>query len=307
MKSRVGVLAAIAAAGLALVPTVLAGASTSLTITTPKQGQSFALHNTSYIPVAGTVSFAPATQSSTTFFLRRDACGTSDDNPHLSVTKGTDAGDGCGLTLTSIVGLGGTVDQAASVDFPTEDGMPLTLDTSRNVTGTIDLESFALAAGTGLGAGDLTVDISLEALVGGNGVDIGSTSQTVVITPVAANYPVQFTIQPNAALSKTDLSGVDLRVHVEGPFVFSGFIGNSGASWVALPSYTASLTDSVQISIDDPTFANPIPARIFSTSKGTQWSVAIPTPAVGKHTIYAESQQGFTTSAVVARQFNVTK
>lgn len=307
MKSRFGVPAALIAAGLALVPTVLAGASTSLTVTTPRQGQSFALHNTSYIPVAGTVSFAPATPSSTTFFVRRDGCGTSNDNPHLSVTKGTDAGNGCGLTLTSIVGLGGVVDQSASVDFPSEDGMPLTLDAGRNVTGTIDLESIALADGAGAGAGDLTVDISLEALVGGSGVAIGSTSQTVVITPVAADYPVQFTVQPNSALNKTDLSGVDLRVHVQGPFVFSGFIGNSGASWVVLPSYTASLTDSVQISIDDPTFANPIPARIFSTSKGTQWSLAIPTPAVGKHTLYARSQQGFTTSAVVTRQFNVTK
>ena len=53
------------------------------------------------------------------------------------------------------------------------------------------------------------------------------------------------------------------------------------------------MNESVAVSVDDPTFANAVPARL----DGSNWSVAIPTPAVGKHTIYAESTQGFDTSA----------
>src|SRR5438105_4238922 len=176
MTSRLGSALAALAAGAVLLCGAPAAAATTLTITTPRAGQSYSLHRNPYIPVAGGVAFAPASPSTTTFFLRRDGCGTSNDNPHLSVTKGTDAGDGCGLVLTSVVGVGGTVDQAASVDFPSTDGMPLTLDASRMVSGTIDLESFGitdpLAAGTGL----MTVTVEMEALYQGNGVPIGSDS-----------------------------------------------------------------------------------------------------------------------------------
>src|SRR5207248_2009752 len=147
----------------------------------------------------------------TRFYLRRDGCGTANDNPHLSVGSGIDGGDGCGLVLTSIVGAGGTVDQAASVDYPSTDGMPLTLDASRMVSGTIDLESFGitdpLAAGTGL----MTVTVEMEALYQGNGVPIGSDSESVLVTPDQTQYPVAFSIQPNGALDRADLSGIDLR------------------------------------------------------------------------------------------------
>src|SRR5207237_1236807 len=81
----------------------------------------------------------------------------------------------------------------------------------------------------------------------------------------------------------SDLQALDLRVHIHGPYVYSGFISLNGNSYVDVPSYAASVNKSVQISVDDPSFANPIPARIASS--GTTWSVAIPTPAIGKHPI----------------------
>ena len=92
-------------------------------------------------------------------------------------------------------------------------------------------------------------------------------------------------------------------MHVHGPFVFSGFIGNSGKSWTDVPSYAASVNQAVQVSLDDASFSSPIPARI----SGSSWSVAIPTPAVGKHTLYAESTQGFDTSAPASTTFTVKK
>ena len=302
--SRAKALAVLVPAALALIAGVATASSTSVTITSPREGQSVSLRRVPNLPVYGSVTFAAATPNTTRFFMRRDGCGTSNDNPHLSVTSGTDGGDGCGLVVSSVAGPGGTVDQGAFVDYPSEDGMPLTVDASRAITGTIDLEDFTVE-GAPAGAGQVTVDVSMEALYQGNGVDIGSDSENVLVTPAAQDYPVQFTISPNQILDRKDLSGIDLRVHVEGPYVFSGFIGNSGKSWVDVPSYTASVNRTVLLSLDDPTFASPIPVAINSGYSG--WSVVIPTPAVGKHTLYAESVQGFSTSSVVVRHFTVTR
>jgi hypothetical protein len=297
-RIRAAALIAIAAATAA----VAAAAGPSVTITSPTAGQKISLRHNAYTAVAGTASFATPSAQATRFYLRRDGCGTANDNPHLSVTSGTDGGDGCGLLLT-IVGVGGTADQGAFVDFPSTDGMPLTLDASSPVSGTIDLESFGisdpLAAGTGL----VTVSVSLEALNQGNGVSVGSDSETVLITPTQTEYPVAFAIQPNGALDRADLSGLDLRVHVEGPYAFSGFIGNSGKSWTDVPAWSASFNQAVQISLDDPSFTNAVAARL----SGTTWSVALPTPALGNHIVYAESTQGFDTGAAASRSFTVTK
>jgi hypothetical protein len=298
-RIRAAALIAIAAAATAA---VAAATGPSVTITSPTAGQKISLRHNAYTAVAGTASFATPNAQATRFYLRRDGCGTANDNPHLSVTSGTDGGDGCGLVLT-IVGVGGTADQGAFVDYPSADGMPLTLDASRPVTGSIDLESVGitdpLAAGTGL----VTVSVSLEALNQGNGVSVGADSETVLVTPTQTAYPVAFTIQPNGALDRADLSGLDLRVHVEGPYAFSGFIGNSGKSWTDVPAWSASFNQAVQVSLDDPAFTNAVAARL----SGTTWSVALPTPDVGTHTVYAESTQGFDTGAAASRSFTVTK
>jgi hypothetical protein len=305
MTIRKTFAAAALAAAVAALATTFASAATgpSTTITSPSAGQKVSLRRNPYLAVAGSAAFATPAAQTTRFYLRRDGCGTSNDNPHLSVTSGTDAGDGCGLVLTSLVGAGGTVDQAASVDYPSTDGMPLTLDAGRTVTGTIDLESFGITDPAAAGTGLLTVTVDMEALYQGNGVSIGSDSETVLVTPNQSDYPVAFTIQPNGALDKADLSGIDLRVHVVGPYVFSGFIGNSGKSWVDVPSWSASFAQSVQVSLDDPSFANPVPARL----DGSSWSVAVSTPAVGQHTVYARATQGFDTGAAASQTFTVTK
>ena len=287
---------------VAIAAAVAYAAGPSVTITSPTAGQKISLRHNAYTAVAGTASFATPTAASTRFYLRRDGCGTANDNPHLSVVSGTDGGDGCGLVLT-IVGVGGTADQGAFVDCPSTDGMPLTLDASQPVTGTIDLESFGITDPLAAGVGLVTVSVSLEALDQGNGVTVGSDSENVLITPNQTAYPVAFTIQPNGALDKADLSGLDLRVHVEGPYAFSGFIGNSGKSWTDVPAWSASFGQSVLVSLDDPSFANAVPARL----SGTSWSVALPTPALGTHTLYVEATQGFDTGAAAARSFNVTK
>jgi hypothetical protein len=291
-KTVLLLLAALAVAAVAAGGAL--SATTSVTIATPKTNQKVSLKQSPYLAVAGAAKFAATTAGTSRFFLRRDGCGTSNDNPHLSVASGTDAGDGCGLIINQ-VGLVGNVDQSAFIDFPASNGMPLAYDGTQPVDGQISL--------TGAQVGEAQVQVSLEALVGGNAVDLGSTTSTALLDPTGASTPVPFTIQPNTSLDGSDVQALDLRVQIEGPNVYSGFVALSGASFVDLPSYATSVNKSVVISVDDPTFSNPVPARL----SGTNWSVAVPTPSVGKHTIYAESTQGYTTSSPTSVTINVTR
>jgi hypothetical protein len=162
-----------------------------VTITTPKPGSTVTARTTPYTAVAGGVSFAASTAQTTRFHLRRDGCGTANDNPHLSVTSGTDAGDGCGLIVNSAVGVGGDADQAAFVDFPSTDGMPLAFDASQPIAGTIDLQ--------GLGIGLAEVDVSMEALVGGEGAAVGSATSSAVLDPTLADNEVPWSARTRRA------------------------------------------------------------------------------------------------------------
>jgi hypothetical protein len=294
MKRKV-VLLTLAALVAALTAAAALSASPSVTITTPKTNQKVSLHQNPYLAVAGTATFADTSAGTTQFFLRRDGCGTSADNPHLSVTSGTDAGDGCGLIVDQVGPIGDVAPQASFTDYPAVDGMPLAYDGTQPIEGQVSL--------TGAQVGLAEVDVDLQALVGGNAVDIGSATGSAILDPTGASTPVPFTIQPNLSLDGSDIQALDLRVTIHGPNVYSGFVALSGASWVNVPSYAASVNKGVEISVDDPTFSNPTPARV----SGSTWSVAIPTPSTGKHTIYASSTQGYDTSAPASVTINVTK
>jgi hypothetical protein len=295
MKRRTLLLALAALAAAAVAAGGALSAATSLSITTPGKGAKVSLRHDPYLAVAGGVTFADPSAGTTRFFLRRDGCGTANDNPHLSVASGTDAGDGCGLVFNAVVGLGGDADQGAFVDFPASDGMPAALAGTQPISGQIAL--------TGAQVGLAEVDVTLDALVDGQPVTIGSATGSAVLDPTGNDTPVPFTIDPARSLDGSDVQALDLRVLVHGPNVYSGFISLNGESFVDLPTYAASVNTSVSVSLDDPSFANPVPGRI----DGSGWSVALPTPAVGTHTIYARSTQGYETSAPVSTTFKVTK
>ncbi len=290
MRGRLLAVAAVAAA----IAGSAASASTSVTIASPADGARISLKHTPYLAIAGGASFGDTSAGTARFFLRRDGCGTTNDNPHLSVTSGTDAGDGCGLIINQ-VGPVGDVDQAAFIDFPASDGMPLAFDGTQAIRGRIAL--------TGAQVGLAEVDVTLAALVGGQAVTIGSATGSAVLDPTGADTPVPFTIQPNVALDGSDLQALDLRVRIHGPNVYSGFVSLNGNSYVDMASRSASVNKAVSVSIDDPTFANAVPARL----DGSSWSVAIATPAIGRHIVYARSTQGYDTSPTASTTFTVTK
>ena len=294
MKRKL-VLLTLAALVAALTAAAALSASPSVAITAPKSGQKVSLHKQPQLTVTGTAAFAATTAGTTRFFLRRDGCGTSADNPHLSITSGTDAGDGCGLIVDQVGPVGDVAPQASFTDYPAVDGMPLAYDGTQPINGQVSL--------TGAQVGLAEVDVDVQALVGGNAVDIGSATGSAILDPTGASTPVPFTIAPNLALDGSDIQALDLRVTIHGPNIYSGFVALSGASWLNMPSYAASVNKRVQISVDDPTFSNPTAATIT----GSTWSASISTPSVGKHTIYASSAQGYDTSAPASVTINVTK
>lgn len=295
MRRRTVLLTAAALVAV-LAAAAAVGATTSVTITTPKAGQKVALHTTPYLAVAGTAAFASTTAGTTRYFLRRDACGTLFDNPHLSTTAGNpDGGDGCGSTVDTVAAAG-CAGENVSTDFPANgDALPLSYDGTRAATGQITLQGAQL--------GEAQVVVTLNALVNGQSETIGSATGTSLLDPTATSTPVPFSIAPNSSLDGADLQDIDLNVKLCGPAVYSQFIGLSGTSYLDLPDRAASVNKSVLVSMDDPSFAHAVTARL----SGSNWSVAVPTPAVGNHTVYVQSHQGYTSSTVSATKFTVTK
>ena len=110
--------------------------------------------------------------------------------------------------------------------------MPLILDTSKTIEGTLDLQNDVA------GTGQVTLDFTMEALVGGDGVIVGTDSETVLVTPAASDYPVTFHVTPNATLEKALISGIDLNVYIHGAYADSGYIGNSGKSFLTVGSFS---------------------------------------------------------------------
>ena len=301
MRSNKGRLPIIAVAVVVGVLTATAAlASTSVTITSPAAGSVISKRRTPNLSVAGTVTFDPATAGSTKFYLRRDGCGSSNDNPHLSVISGTDAGDGCGSTL-DMTGVTSQDTSLYTTSFPAADGVPLVLDTSQKITGVLDFQPFV-----GIGdVGQMTVDFSIDGLANGGPVSVGSDAETVTLDPTASETLVDFTITPDPALGSATMGAIALNVRFEGPYAGGAFISLSGKSYLTVPTVSASTGKAVQVTLDDPSFAQPLAATLNQSATG--WTLTVPTPAVGTHTIYARSVQGSAVSSAATRTFTVKK
>src|SRR5204862_28959 len=74
------------------------------------------------------------------------------------------------------------------------------------------------------------------------------------------------------------------------------FLGAYGAPFPNLPSHTAGVDRAVLLSLEYPTCASTTPVAFNANGNGS--SVAIPSPAFGKHPLYAQSVQRYATSAV---------
>lgn len=265
---------------LALGPAQAIAAPTAVSITSPAAGATISRAANPALDVAGTAAFdTAAVAAAKTFYLRGTGCGTTEDL-WLSITKGTDEYDGCGI-------IGGLPLNEVLDDpklLSARDGLPVKVDGSKPLTGTIRAESWI---GNGVpGVGQVVVDVAISGTdAGDNFVDLGSATVQTLNTGtegVMANFSIDIPDEADGAV----LKGLDLAVSVHGANYNSSNLGMDGDSKFVLPVLDEG---SVQVS-DSPTF----PAARTRTAlvEGGTWATSLATPGTGAQTIYARAQQG---------------
>jgi hypothetical protein len=263
------------------IPTV-AGAATAptISITSPAPGATISKAVSDTILVNGTATFDVPVAATRTFYLRRDACGGSAaQNTRLSTASGTDGGDGCG----NLIGGAST----ATTNYPAENGLPLTVDTTKAAKVTIVVSSF-----TGLGGvGNQQITATLTGRAGSTTKTLGSGSQSILLTPGTDAYTYEITIP--IANPGAPISTLNLALAIGGGFQH-GHVNLNSASFVELPILD---TGRVDVSSDSSTFAASKTAQAVLNGDGT-WTAEIVTPSVGSRKIYARAVQGgLTTNA----------
>ncbi len=303
MKTRTGG----AALGAALTLMVLAGptgAAPSITLTSPANNSVVSRSQTPSLALAGGVTFDVPQPTSTQFFVRRQGCGTANDNLRLSVTSGTD-NSGCGTTgaITPLNEIGSTVGviAPASENYSAVDGLPVTLDAAKPITGVITLSSYQPPAYAG--AGTVSIQVTLSGTVGVDNLALGTTTVGYTALPAEAPKSTAWSITPPSNLDKNDLTSLTLNVLIRGVHAMHGFMAYGGASHLTVPSYSASFNRKVEIAADSGTFSS---AGVTLAGDLASWTGSMTTPGVGGHFIRARAVQGGQVSGTATNVINVT-
>ena len=278
---------ALVGSGIAVVLAALPALATpTIAITSPVEGETVFRSDETFT-AAGTATFDTALPADRTFYMRRDGCGTTADNPHLSIVQGTDAGEGCGDLRNGAPYAAfdaGAPDPFADGDsYSPVNGLPVTLDGSKTVRGTLSWGSWS-----GLNdAGAYTVRFTLAGLKGNQGVVIGTDDVAVTNTPgtaepVVANYEIAIP----AALDRAVLSSLTLTPRFTGATAMTGYINYSGASFLKVPVMDTGL---VEVSTSA-TFSATATRPATLMADGT-WIGDLPVPAVGARKVYARAIQ----------------
>ena len=161
-----------------------------------------------------------------TFWLAHESDDCADDAARvLKLTEATE-GSNCGN-----LGYGAPypVTNGAALSLPmtfmTVEGVPLVLDASQPITGTIMVSSRSVAAGVPafLGAGQATTKGVLTGTTSEGAQELGTFESTYAVTPAAGVYEVAFEIQPPAELDKVTFTSLDISLHTEGAVVNHGY------------------------------------------------------------------------------------
>lgn len=124
--------------------------------------------------------------------------------------------------------------------MPALDGLLITLDAAKPITGTISTQSFILAAEAPLimGIGEAQLEYSLVGLSGGEEIVIGEgVSDPYLVTPAAIDYVVEFEIQPAAELQGKIFEGLTLNLELTGDQMFHGVFPADGTSTLTLGAF----------------------------------------------------------------------
>lgn len=185
-------------------------------------------------------------ESSEEFNLRRTSCGGDNDRLFLSLDPGVgEEGSGCG-TLGGVTAgfneafyaLDGRPLWADSYGTST-DGVPVILDASRTVTGTLSFGQFRGVAENpvGLGGGQTTVELTLKGKIGGTTETLGSAVGEALVLPAAGDYEVEFALELDDQFDAAELTSLTLLVVYRGYNVNQDFLYTEGRSAFTLPTF----------------------------------------------------------------------
>lgn len=185
--------------------------------------------------VSGAVAIGPV-QAKTgpvavDFFLRGPDCSA----PVLGLSVLDEPGDGtCGGaehgTVNGVSQLAGQ--PMASQTWAAYDGLPLKLDASQPVTGTLYAVSFV-----GPSAGPATVDVVIAATVGGNQVEVGTATVDYLVTPGVAASEIAFEIDVPDLLNKKKITGLQMTTTSRGFAPLQGYYEmEDPASFITIPA-----------------------------------------------------------------------
>ncbi|MDQ3914528.1 MAG: hypothetical protein M3323_04230 [Actinomycetota bacterium] len=147
------------------------------------------------------------------YFLRMDEdC----DAPFLSLTDGEETSD-CFFAVDDMfneypqaqAAFGDPVDRYVAAD-----GLPLTLDTSRTVTGSFTVRGWSGVGGVGLAE----VDVTLVATIAGEEKEIGTFNHSYTAGPLHEEE-IAFEMTLDPALAGVEVEGLTLGVHTHGNVV----------------------------------------------------------------------------------------
>ena len=117
--------------------------------------------------------------------------------------------------------------------FTGTDGLPVTVDATRDVPGTIAVGAYL--SGVGGGVGKLVLDVELTAVSGNSTVTLGSTTVEQDLDPAKDVHELPFTIDVDDAVNGQELTSLSLGVDVRGLHMGHGFLTLDGMSHFTLP------------------------------------------------------------------------
>lgn len=165
------------------------------------------------------------------FFLRYEGCGEGED-PYLSRFAGSDSGAGCGyLGGAPVVEVFHQLGDTVALQFDARDGLPVILDGTRNLTGSITIEGWS---GLTQGIGQVVLEGDFTAMTSDGFKSLGSFSQETVVTGSA---PATFELDVDIpdVVSELTATSLDLSLVVRGASIDSGVVAVEGASSFVLP------------------------------------------------------------------------
>lgn len=163
------------------------------------------------------------------------------------------SGDACGsLTLTQGEGDGGCGNPFYGLLEPASptgadpmqhlavDGLPLTLDASKPITGSITVSSYTLndIGPDVVGIGNAVLQISLTGTSGGEEVTIGEfESAPYMVTPAQQDYVVEVEITPDEALNGKVFDSLTMSLKNTGNSLFHGAYPADGTTQLTFGAF----------------------------------------------------------------------